>query len=86
MASSPGPATWPPSTEDGLSEAAREGNLVETHSVELKRELSSGDGANKELAADLASLAIDGGFLFIGVDETTGPGLSPLPQGPCGTC
>ena len=52
---------------------------METHSVELKRELSAGDGANKELAADLASLAIDGGFLFIGVDETTGPGLSPIP-------
>jgi hypothetical protein len=70
---------WPPTTEEGLSAAAREGNLKETHSVELKRELPSGDGANKELAADLASLAIHGGFLFIGIDESTGPGLSPIP-------
>jgi hypothetical protein len=72
-------SAWPPTTEDALNAAADEGNLTETHSVELKRELPSGDGANKELAADLASLAIDGGFLFIGVDETTGPGLSPVP-------
>jgi hypothetical protein len=71
--------TWPPTTEEGLRAAAREGNLKETHSVELKRELPSGDGANKELAADLASLAIDGGLLFIGIDESTGPGLSPIP-------
>ena len=70
---------WPPTTEEGLSAAAREGNLKETHSAELKRELPSGDGANKELAADLASLAIHGGFLFIGIDESTGPGLSPIP-------
>lgn len=70
---------WPPTTEEGLSAAAREGNLTESHSVELKRELSAGDGQNKELAADLASLAIEGGFLFIGIDESTGPGLSPVP-------
>jgi hypothetical protein len=70
---------WPPSTEEALSAAAREGNLKETNSIELKRELPPGDSANKELAADLASLSIDGGFLFIGVDESTGPGLSPVP-------
>jgi len=45
----------------------------------LKRELAGGDAANKELAADLASLANDGGLLFIGIDEATGPGLSPVP-------
>jgi len=71
-------SSWPPTTEEGLIAAARDGNLKETHSVELKRELPSGDAANKELAADLASLAIQGGFLFIGVDEATGPGLSPV--------
>jgi len=70
---------WPPRTEAALAAAAKDGHLRETHILELKRELVGGDAANKELAADLASLANDGGLLFIGIDETTGPGLSPVP-------
>jgi hypothetical protein len=70
---------WPPRTEAALVAAARDGHLHENHTLELKRELAPGDPANKELAADLASLANDGGLLFIGVDETTGPGLHPVP-------
>jgi hypothetical protein len=61
-----------------LEAAAKAGHLSETHTVELKRELAAGDAANKELAADLASLSVDGGLLFIGVDEDTGPGLAPV--------
>jgi hypothetical protein len=70
---------WPPRNEEALHAAAAAGHLTETHTLELKRELPSGDTANKELAADLASLAVDGGLLFIGVDENAGPGLSPVP-------
>jgi hypothetical protein len=70
---------WPPRTESALKAAADDGYLRETHVLELKRELPTGDAANKELAVDLASLAIDGGLLIIGVDEATGPGLSAVP-------
>src|SRR5713226_2515992 len=70
---------WPPRTEAALDAAAKDGHLRETHALELKREVASGDAANKELAADLASLANDGGLLFIGIDEATGPGLAPVP-------
>lgn len=42
--------------------------------LELKREVPSGDAANRELATDLASLAVDGGLTIIGVDEGTSPG------------
>lgn len=53
--------------------------MRETHVLEVKRELAPGDAANKELANDLASLAIDGGLLIIGVDEDRGYALSPVP-------
>jgi hypothetical protein len=53
---------------------------VETHRLELKRELPPGsDSSNKELARDLASLAIDGGLLIIGVDEDKNYALTPVP-------
>jgi hypothetical protein len=53
---------------------------VETHVLELKRELPPGsDSANKELARDLASLAIDGGLLIIGVDEDKDYAVTPVP-------
>lgn len=67
--------------------AARSGVLVEsTPGLELKRELKSGAAANKELAKDLASLAVAGGTLIIGVvDESQRdpddpePALHPVP-------
>lgn len=71
---------WPPSTEAALETAAKDRHLVETHVLELKRELPPGsDSANKELARDLASLAIDGGLLIIGVDEDKNYALTPVP-------
>lgn len=60
------------------SEAALQGHidagtLAEHHYLEAKREVAAGSGANLELARDLASFAIDGGTLVIGVaeDKTT---------------
>lgn len=70
--------SWPPSTEEALAAAAKTGLLNETHTVDIKRELPAGDAANKELAADIASFAIDGGYIFIGVDEDHGAALAPV--------
>lgn len=47
--------------------------------MDVKRELGKGEPANKELAADLASFAVDGGRLIIGVDEANNFALTPTP-------
>jgi predicted HTH transcriptional regulator len=44
---------------------------------DLKRDISSGKVANAELARDLASFAVDGGTLIVGLDERCAGG-SPL--------
>lgn len=58
-----------PSTLDELAELLDERILVEDHFVDFKKELERGPGANKGLAKDLAAFSIDGGRIFIGVDE-----------------
>jgi len=50
----------------------------------VKREVPAGTGANRELARDLASFAIDGGTLIIGLEENKQASalllvLQPLP-------
>ena len=52
-----------------LVSAAAGGLLDESHWMELKREIPRTKGSNVELARDLASFAVDGGVLVIGVDE-----------------
>jgi hypothetical protein len=47
--------------------------LLEEVHIDIKREIPSGRGANRELARDLASFAIDGGLYIIGVDEVSAP-------------
>ena len=67
-----------PHTEDDLRAAFFDGRLDESAWCELKRELPpKSKEANRELARDLASLAVDGGSLYIGVDEKA-PGGDPL--------
>jgi hypothetical protein len=67
-----------PHTEDDLRAAFFDGRLDESAWCELKRELPPrSKEANRELARDLASLAVDGGSLYIGVDEKA-PGGDPL--------
>ena len=67
-------------TEDELQRLALNGLLEETHWLDLKRELGSGNAANKDLAKDIAAFALDGGTILIGVDEDTSPpGLWPVP-------
>jgi hypothetical protein len=72
---------WKPQSEEELRAAIAQGLLEETHHLDLKREVESGRGANKELARDLAQFALDGGALLIGVEEPrdASPALAPLP-------
>lgn len=68
---------WMPSDEGELLAAFNGGLLEEKNWCDLKRELGPGKGANAELARDLASFAVDGGTLIIGLDEKCAGG-SPL--------
>lgn len=68
---------WWPSNEAELQTGLQDGLLVESHHLDLKREPSKGRTANRDLAVDLASLAVDGGVLIYGVDEG-GTSLSPF--------
>jgi hypothetical protein len=68
---------WLPESEDQLLQAYKEGTLEERNWCDLKREVENTKGANKELARDLASFAIDGGTLIIGLDEDE-PAGDPL--------
>lgn len=75
----PGDPQWQLTTEPQLALAAAQGLLEETHYLDIKHELGAGRSANKELAKDLASFAVDGGLLIYGVDEDSNPpALSPL--------
>lgn len=69
-----------PRTEEDLQRLTDNGLLEETHWLDLKRELGSGNSANKDLAKDIAAFALDGGTILIGVDEDTSPPrLWPVP-------
>jgi hypothetical protein len=66
---SPEVPRWTPRNETALGDAIRQGLLAESHYLDLKRELPAGGSHNKELACDLASFAVDGGTLIIGIEE-----------------
>lgn len=58
------------------------GELGESHTVELKRDAYPlTDGGRREMAKDLAALAVDGGTLILGVDEdkSTGRAMALTP-------
>lgn len=64
---------WSPQSWDDLKMAATAGLLNETDWVELKKDVpASSPESNLELARDLASLAIEGGVLVIGVVDRQG--------------
>ena len=70
-----------PHDEDDLRDAFFDGRLDEHAWCELKRELPpKSKASNLELARDLASLAVDGGSVYIGVDEDAPEGEPLLPQ------
>lgn len=60
---------WTPKSEGDLSAAISGGLLEETHYLDLKEQTDPGKAGNKELARDLASFAVDGGTLIIGIRE-----------------
>ncbi len=60
---------WQPTTEAELRSVTDAGLLQETHYLDAKREIGDSGGPRKETARDLASFAIDGGGLVIGVEE-----------------
>lgn len=60
---------WSPTSERDLQLAIAEGSLIESHTVEVKERSGSTDGERKETARDLASFAIDGGVIILGIAE-----------------
>jgi hypothetical protein len=72
---SPAVPRWTPQTEADLQQAIEQGLLEESHYLEFKRELLAGKAKNRELARDLASLAVDGGTLIVGVDDDGASGV-----------
>ncbi|WP_309231880.1 ATP-binding protein [Nocardia sp. SYP-A9097] len=68
MTTTTGPL-WDPRTEEDLRAALDHGLLEETHYLDLKRTVDPGKSANRKIAADIASFALDGGTIVIGVDE-----------------
>lgn len=62
-----------PATEADIDLAISEGSLVENGSLDMKRESGSTSGERAETARDLASFAIFGGALLIGVGERKSP-------------
>jgi len=61
---------WTPTAWSDVVEAAAGGLLDESHCVDLKQELPAGKAKhNTNLGKDLASLAVDGGLLVIGVED-----------------
>lgn len=69
-----------PTTEEQLLEADQAGNLVESHRYEFKAQLAANDRSNRELAKELASLAIDGGYCIVGIHDVKArpPTLAPV--------
>lgn len=73
------PSRWLPSTEEELLSALAQGILREGHYLDFKAQITMGNSrANIDLAIDLASMAVDGGCLLIGVAEQSGD-IQPVP-------
>lgn len=68
----PGRGRWAPGSHAEVIAAAAGGLLDEGHHVELKREIAAGPAANKELGRDLASCAVDGGLIVVGITDDSG--------------
>lgn len=79
---SPQQPRWRPTSQTDLQAAIDSGLFDETHRLEAKKLVEPGKGANRELARDLASFAVDGGTIIIGIDEDKTAGtfsLAPQP-------
>ncbi|MGC5173271.1 helix-turn-helix domain-containing protein [Microbacterium sp. DT81.1] len=73
---------WFPRTDSDIQLAITEGSLSETKYLDAKRESGDTNSARAETAKDMASFALDGGSLIIGVEEDKKTGafsLAPQP-------
>jgi Putative DNA-binding domain len=74
------PERWEPTTEHQILDAITTGDLKENRYLDVKREIGTSDGSRRETARDIASFAIDGGVLLIGIEEKDGTFKpSPVP-------
>lgn len=73
-------ALWRPSTEAELLRAAADQQLDEaTVGMEFKERLADGRAGNLKLAQEIASLAVDGGAIVVGVvDPKNRVGSNPV--------
>lgn len=71
---------WVPRTEAELDAGLRSGDVPEGHHLDFKRELGTTPASRKETAQDLASFAIDGGVLIVGVSEPVDGTFELAPQ------
>ena len=60
---------WPPQSESDILAALKRGDVVESSQLDVKLTVGTTDGERRGTAKDLASFAIDGGALLIGVRE-----------------
>lgn len=60
---------WPPLSEADIITALELGEVTESGHLDFKATVGEKDSARKETAKDLASFAVDGGALLIGVRE-----------------
>lgn len=60
---------WIPKSEDELRHAIESGDLKENAALDVKRSVGDTDGSRAETAKDLASFALNGGALLIGIHE-----------------
>lgn len=60
---------WLPSSEAELEAGLAGGLGAEGHFFDAKRELAPGPTGSRKLAVDVASFAVDGGLIVLGVDE-----------------
>ena len=67
-----------PADEAGLRAAVDSGRLREGDHLDLKRELPGGDRGSNSIAVDLASFALGGGTIVVGVDEGPPAVLAPV--------
>jgi len=66
------PERWEPTVEHQILDAIETGDLRENRYLDVKREIGTGDGSRRETARDIASFAIGGGALLIGIEEEEG--------------
>jgi hypothetical protein len=76
---------YQPQSEAEIEMAISQGLVEEDHFTDLKRELTSGARGNRDLAQDMAAFAIDGGRIYVGIDESSRP-PTLTPVHPTGLC